>query len=143
MDELGDVRAQGFAWQAVWGAATTTAPSAGNGTAVSVVADHTAITTDVNDISFVRAGVGNGGTATVTFAITGPGVITAVDSGGMTQSTFRGNSRAAYNGFAYALVQATGAGTITVTASAPGMTSGTATIQGSVGTFVPCSGACD
>ena len=143
MDELGDVRAQGFSWQTTWGAPKTTSPSAGNGTAVSVVADHTAITTDVNDISFVRAGVGSGGNATVTFAITGPGVITAVDSGGMTQSTFRGFSRAAYNGFAYALVQATGAGTITVTASAPGMTSGTATIQGSVGTFVPCSGTCD
>jgi hypothetical protein len=30
-----------------------------------------------------------------------------------------------------------------VTASASGLTSGSATVQATVGTFVPCSGTCD
>ena len=46
-------------------------------------------------------------------------------------------------GIAYALVQATGPGTITVTASAAGLTGSSATIQASAGSFVPCSGTCD
>ena len=79
----------------------------------------------------------------MTFAITGPGTIIAVDSASMTQETFRGNVRNAYQGLAFAIVQATGAGTITVTASASGLTSGSATVQATVGTFVPCSGTCD
>ncbi len=79
----------------------------------------------------------------VTFAITGPGTIVAVDSGSMTQETFRGTVRNAYLGLAYALVQATAAGTITVTASATGLTGATATVTATAGTFVPCSGTCD
>jgi beta-galactosidase len=79
----------------------------------------------------------------VTFAITGPGTIVAVDSGSMTQETFRGNVRNAYKGLAFALVQATGAGTITVTASAAGLTGGSATVEATEGTFAPCSGTCD
>ena len=58
----------------------------------------------------------------MTFTITGPGTIIAVDSASMTQETFRGNVRNAYQGLAFAIVQATGPGTITVTASAAGLT---------------------
>jgi beta-galactosidase len=79
----------------------------------------------------------------ITFAISGPGTIVAVDSGSMTQETFRGNVRNAYQGIAFALVQATGPGAITVTASAAGLTGGSASIQASAGVFVPCSGTCD
>ena len=61
----------------------------------------------------------------------------------MTQETFRGNVRNAYQGVAFAIVQADGVGTITVTASVAGLTSGSATVQATAGTFVPCSGACD
>ena len=81
--------------------------------------------------------------AAVTFAVSGPGTIIAVDSGSVTQETFRGNVRNAYQGLAFAIVQATGAGTITVTASSGGLTAASATIQASTGTFVPCSGTCD
>jgi beta-galactosidase len=95
----------------------------------------------VDDISFVKAEVS--GTSAVTFAITGPGTIVAVDSGSMTQESFRGNTRNAFGGVAYALVQATGAGAITVTATSSGLTAGTATITATDGTFVPCSGTCD
>jgi beta-galactosidase len=67
----------------------------------------------------------------------------AVDSASMTNETFRGKVRDAYEGVAYALVQATGPGAITVTGSATGLTGSSATIQASTGTFVPCSGTCD
>jgi len=51
--------------------------------------------------------------AAVTFAITGPGTIVAVDSASMTNETFRAKCATPYQGIAYALVQATGPGTIT------------------------------
>jgi beta-galactosidase len=79
----------------------------------------------------------------VTFSITGPGVIVAVDSGSQTQESFRGNTRNAFGGLAFAIVQATGPGTITVTANSNGLTAGTATIQAADAPFVPCSGTCD
>jgi unsaturated rhamnogalacturonyl hydrolase len=120
---------------------------ASSGTAASKVvltADHSTVLTDWNDIAFVKAaisdasgGVVTGSSAAVTFAIAGPGVIVAVDSGSMTEETFRGNVRKAYQGLAFALVQATGAGTITVTASATGLTGGASSVQGAKGTFVP------
>ena len=81
--------------------------------------------------------------AAVTFSITGQGTIIAVDSGSVTQESFRGNVRNAYQGLAFAIVQATGAGTITVSAAASGLTGASATIQASAGTFVPCGGTCD
>jgi beta-galactosidase len=79
----------------------------------------------------------------VTFSITGPGTIVAVDSGSMTQETFRGHTRNASGNLAFVIVQATGAGTITVTATSPGLTDGSATITATSGTWVPCSGTCD
>jgi len=79
----------------------------------------------------------------VTFSITGPGTIVAVDSGSVMAESFRGTQRNAFQGLAYALVQATGAGTITVTASSAGLTAGTATVQATAGPFVPCAGTCD
>jgi beta-galactosidase len=106
-----------------------------------LTADHATLTTDVNDVSFVKAEVS--GTAAVTFAITGPGTIIAVDSGSMTQESFRGNTRNAFGGVAYAIVKATGAGAITVTATSSGATVGTATITATDDVFVPCSGACN
>lgn len=151
MDELGGVKSIGYSWQTVWGAPKTTPPATGTAAAKLVVtADHATVLTDLNDIAFVKATVSDssgklvtGSAAPITFAITGPGVIVAVDSASMTQATFRGNVRNAYQGIAYALVQATGSGTITVSASATGLTGGSASLQGSAGTFVPCSGTCD
>jgi beta-galactosidase len=151
IDSLGTIRAEGYTWQGVWGAPATTRPTTGTTASQLVVtADHDTIVTDNNDVSFIQAAVSDasGGVVTsssapITFAITGPGTIIAVDSGSMTQATFRGNERDAYEGLAFAIVQATGAGTITVTASSPGLTGGSATVTASVGTFVPCSGTCD
>jgi beta-galactosidase len=142
MDELGAVRPLGYQWSAIWGGPSKSAPPSGaKAGQVVLTADHPTLTTDVDDISFVKAEVS--GTSAVTFAITGPGTIVAVDSGSMTQESFRGNTRNAFGGVAYALVQATGAGAITVTATSSGLTAGTATITATDGTFVPCSGTCD
>ena len=142
MDELGAVRSIGYQWSAIWGGPSKSAPPSGaKAGQVALTADHATLTTDVDDVSFVKAEVS--GTAAVTFAITGPGTIVAVDSGSMTQESFRGTSRNAFSGVAYAIVQATGAGTITVTATSSGLTAGTATITATEGTFVPCSGTCD
>jgi beta-galactosidase len=151
MDELGNVSPIGYTWQGVFGAPKTTPPATGTtASQVTLTADHAAIVADIDDASFVKAVIADaagdvvtGSSTPVTFAITGPGTIVAVDSGSMVEETFRGNVRNAYQGIAYAIVQATGAGTITVTATAAGLTAGTATIQATAGTFVPCSGTCD
>jgi beta-galactosidase len=143
MDELGGtIRANGLAWAKIWGAAVTSSPPTGAVAGkVTLTADHTEIVTDVNDVSFVKAAVSTD--TAITFSITGPGTILAVDSASMTQETFRGNVRNSSGGLAYAIVQATGAGTITVTAKASGLTDGTATITATEGPWVPCSGTCD
>ena len=143
MDEMGEVRSIGYTWSSIWGGSSQSAPP-GGATAgkIVVTADHSTLLTDVNDVSFVKAVV-TSATAPITFAIAGPGSIVALDSGSMTQEPFRGNVRNTFNGAAYAIVQANGAGTITVTAKAIGLTDGTATITATDGTFVPCSGTCD
>jgi beta-galactosidase len=142
LDSLGTLRSSGSAWIKVWGGtgsgAVNPAPSAGK---VVLKADHDKITTDLNDVSFVAAAVPSD--VAVTFSITGPGTIIAVDSANSTQTTFRGNTRTASSGLAFAIVQSTGAGTITVTAKASGLTDGTATITVTDGTWAPCSGTCD
>lgn len=151
MDELGTVRGQGYAWQTVWGASKTSPATTGTAaTQIVLTADHATVLHDWNDISFVKAAVSDAhgavvtsSSSPVTFAIAGPGAIVAVDSGSMVQETFRGNVRNAYQGLAFALVQATGAGAITVTASAAGLTGASVTVKATEGTFVPCSGTCD
>jgi len=150
-DAVGAVTAQGQAWQKTWGVPVTANPTAGaTASQLVLTADHAALTTDGNDVSYVKAVVADalgavvtGSAAPITFAISGPGTIVAVDSGSMIQETFRGNVRNAFNGVAYALVQATGAGAITVKASATGLTGGSATVTATAGSFVPCSGTCD
>jgi len=142
MDEMGAVRSIGYQWSKIWGGPQSSAPASKAAAGkVVLTADHDTILNDVDDVSFVKAEVSSD--TSITFSITGPGTIIAVDSGSNTQESFRGNTRSSFGGAAYALVQATGAGTITVTAKATGLTDGTATITASEGTWVPCSGTCD
>jgi beta-galactosidase len=142
LDELGNVRSTGVTWSGVWGGTVKSASSSGASAGkVTVTADHTTITNDLDDVAFVKAAVSSD--TAVTFAITGPGTILAVDSGSSQQQTYRGLTRTSSNGMAYAIVQATGTGSITVTASAGGLTAGTATITATDGPWVPCSGTCD
>jgi beta-galactosidase len=135
-------------------AAASSGGSAGGGSAgnggntgaaagkVVLTADHGAITTDLDDVAYVRAAVPTA-TAPVTFSVSGPGTILAVDSGSQAQETFRGDTRSAFGNLAFAIVRATGPGTITVTAKSAGLSDGTATIEASAGPFIPCSGTCD
>jgi len=151
MDRMGTHKSTADSYQRLWG--STTPPTVQTGTTASklvVTADHTAMVTDPNDVVYVKAQVSDSSnrvvtssSAAVTFSITGPGTIIAVDSGSTTQESFRGTSRNAYQGLAFAIVQAAGAGTITVSASSGSLTGASATIQASAGAFVPCSGSCD
>jgi beta-galactosidase len=151
MDAVGTVRPIGYSWQSTWGAPRTSPPPTGTtASQVLLKPDHSTVSTDVNDISYVKATVADSSgrvvtssSTPVTFGISGPGVIVAVDSGSQTQESFRGSVRKAYQGVAYALVRATGPGTITVTARAGGLTLGTTTLTGTTAPFVPCSGSCD
>ena len=106
---------------------TSAPPTGAQAGKVVLTADHDKILNDVSDVSFVKAAVPSD--VAVTFSITGPGTIIAVDSSNSTDPAFRGTSRTASGGLAYAIVRATGAGSITVTATD--------------GTWVPCSGTCD
>jgi beta-galactosidase len=142
LDAMGTPKSIAFSWQTTLGVPKTTFSTGAIAGKVVLTADHSSITTDLNDAAFVKAAVSDA-TAPVTFAVSGPGVIIAVDSGSQKQETFRGSTRKAFGGLAFAIVQATGAGTITITATASGLTAGSATIQATEGTFVPCSGSCD
>jgi beta-galactosidase len=151
MDGVGTVRPIGYSWQRTWGAPTTSPPPVGTtATRVLLSADHSTVSTDVDDVSYVKATVADSSgrvvtssSAAVTFSVSGPGVLVAVDSGSPVQESFRGTVRKAYQGVAYALVRATGPGTVTVTASSGGLTTGTTTLTGTTAPFVPCSGSCD
>ena len=139
MDEMGAINSQGNTWQKEWGVPTTTFASGAAAGKVTVTADHSTLVTDNNDAVFFQAAIPSADGTPITFSIAGPGTIIAVDSGSMGLETFRGNTRNSFKGVAYAIVQATDAGTITVTASATGLTSGSASVTASVGAFVPCA----
>ncbi|MDP8998897.1 MAG: hypothetical protein M3O46_02170, partial [Myxococcota bacterium] len=151
MDRVGTLKPDAYSYQTLWGARPTPPPATGTTAAkVVVTADHPALTTDLNDVTYVKATIadaaGNVVTSAsnpVTFSITGPGTIIAVDSGSLIQESFRGNVRNAYQGVCFAIVQATGAGAITVAASSGSLAGSSATIQSTAGPFIPCSGACD
>jgi len=143
MDAMGAINPDGNTWQAEWGVPKTTfAPPAAAGKVI-LTADHSTLVTDTNDVVFFQAAITGTAATPITFSITGPGTITAVDSGSMGMEPFHTSTRNAYKGAAYAIVQATGAGTITVSAKATGLTDGAASVTATVGTFVPCSGTCD
>ncbi|HEX8629976.1 MAG TPA: glycoside hydrolase family 2 TIM barrel-domain containing protein [Catenuloplanes sp.] len=151
LDAVGTTRPLGYAWQTVWGVPRTTPPATGTtASRVDLAADHATVSTDRNDISYVKATIADadgavvtGSSDPVTFGISGPGVIVAVDSGSGIQESFRGETRRAHQGVAYALVRATGPGTITVTASSGDLTAGATTLTGTEEPFVACSGSCD
>jgi len=151
IDGVGTVRPIGYSWQTTWGAPPTSPPATGTTAAkILLTPDHSTVSTDRNDVSYVKATVADSAgrvvpssSAPVAFTISGPGVIVAVDSGSPAHESFRGTTRKAFQGIAYALVRATGPGTITVTATASGLTPGAATLTGTTAPFVPCSGTCD
>src|SRR5262249_19184870 len=103
LDAMGNPKSIAFSWQSTWGAPKTTFATGAMAGKVVLSADHTSVTTDLNDVVYVKAAVPTA-TAPVTFSISGPGSIIAVDSGSQTQETFRGNTRSAFGGLAFAIV---------------------------------------
>ena len=91
-----------------------------------------------DDISYVRATVVDANNVPVpsaddliTFAVTGPGAVAAVDNADMkSQEPFQASERHAYHGTCIAIIRATAAtGQIQVTATATGLTDGSVSIH--------------
>ena len=153
IDRVGTINSIGYTYAGLWNTTTPTKPKTSTGAAAKVVlsVSHSTITTDLNDVAYVKATVVDASgvqvadaTNTVTFAVTGAaGKILGVDSGITTWESFRGSSRNAFGGICYAIVQMNSPGSITITASSPGLTGSSVTVTGINGTFVPCSGNCD
>jgi len=153
VDRVSDINDMGYQYQAVWSTNPVVKPTTVTSGATKVVltVDHPAITTDFEDVAYVRASITDASgnrvsTASnaVTFQVTGTaGKIVAVDNGGNEGETYRGNVRTAYQGACYAIVRMTAPGSITITASASGLAGSSTTVTGTSGSFVPCSGKCD
>lgn len=152
IDRVGTVKDIGYKYQAVWGG-TVSRPQTSTKTPVKVLLtiDHPSITTDPDDVAYVKASivdasgvmVSSASTA-VTFTVSGSsGKIIALDSGTPTGESFRGDTRKAYQGVCFAIVRMTEAGSITVSASAGGLEGSSVTITGIDQPFIPCSGSCD
>jgi len=118
--------------------ATDELRTAGPAAKIALETSHPDIAPDFDDAAFVTATVvdENGvrvpsAKNPITFNVTGPGVIAAVDNANRSSvESFQGNQRLAYNGRAYAAVKATAdTGAITLTASADGLAPGSITLQ--------------
>lgn len=142
LDAMGNPKDIAFAWQQMLGVAPTNFSTGALDGRVVLTADHTNLTTDLDDVVYVKAAV-TSATAPVTFSVEGPGIILAVDSGSQENESFRGDTRKAFGGLAYAIIQATGPGTISVTATSPGLADGTTQITAIEDTFFPCLTSCN
>lgn len=153
IDRVGTVKDMGYRYQAIWSSTPVVRPktSAGPATKIVLTVDHPVITTDWNDIAYVKASLTDAAGAVVTaasnpvtFALAGSALrMVAVDSGVNAPESYRGTTRNAFQGIAFALVQGTAAGSGTITASSPGLSSSSVTITANDEPFVPCSGSCD
>jgi beta-galactosidase len=153
IDRVGTIKDLGYTYQAMWSDTPVDRPTTAASGAANVVlsVDHSTVTADWNDIAYVKATITNGlgaivtnASNTVTFEIEGSaGSIVAVDSGTDVGESYRGADRNAYKGICFALVQMIAAGTVTITASSPGLTGSSITVTGEDTSFVPCSGTCD
>lgn len=111
--------------------------TAGAPTAIELTPDRPTVGSTFDDLVYVRARVvdANGVTAPgadplLHFKVTGPGVIVATDNASNVEHTpFSSHDRKADAGTAVALVRGSGAGAITVEASADGLKAGTATLR--------------
>ncbi|MDO9376601.1 MAG: glycoside hydrolase family 2 TIM barrel-domain containing protein [Ferruginibacter sp.] len=105
--------------------------TAGKAAKIMLTADRSLISNGGDDLSFITAKIvdANGvmvpdATNQVTFKITGSGTLAATDNGSQTSlESFQSPKRKAFNGMCLAIVRGSGAGEISVTASANGVTS--------------------
>jgi beta-galactosidase len=112
--------------------------TAGAPTKLKVEVDRTTLTPDWNDVSFVTVTAVDANDVpcpwaadNVTFKIEGAGVVAAVDNGDRTSpEPFKATERKLFQGRCVALIKANAAtGKITLTASAPNLTSGSITLE--------------
>ncbi len=139
-------------WKVAFAPGTLNAVAKNNGKIVATNELHTAgapekivltmsrakLTPDWNDVASVTATIvdANGvlvpsANALVAFSVTGPGAIAAVDSAdNASQESFQAAARRAFQGRCVAFVKASApSGTITLSATAPGLAAGSATIE--------------
>jgi beta-galactosidase len=119
-------------------AATQELRTAGKPAKILLVADQTKLTPNWDDVSFVTATVVDDKGAPIpdasdliTFKLTGPGLIAAVDNGdNASHEPFKASERHAFHGHCLAIVKANAAsGSISITASADGLAPATVTIK--------------
>jgi beta-galactosidase len=111
--------------------------TAGQPAKILLAAERSRLTPAWDDVCYVNATVvDDHGTIVpnasqlVTFKLTGPGVIAAVDSANnFSHEPFHSNQRLAYQGRCFAILRAKAPGELTLTASAPGLSSNTITVS--------------
>jgi beta-galactosidase len=153
IDRMDRIKTIGYQFSAVWGGTATTAPkTSGNAAAkVLLTVDHPSIAADLDDVAFVKASIVDASgvqvataSNSVTFSVSGTaGSIFAVDNADTTGASYRGNVRKAFDGECYAIVRMASSGSITIGATASGLTGSSVAVTGTNGPFVPCSGSCD
>jgi beta-galactosidase len=118
--------------------ATDELRTAGPPAKIVLSADRTTLPDDWDDVNYVRANIvdANGiavpnARDLINFSISGPGALAATDNADVSSHDgFQSPQRHAYQGTCIAVLRASAAsGAITLTASAPGLTSGTVKIQ--------------
>jgi beta-galactosidase len=118
-------------------AATHELRTAGKPARIMLAADRSKIAPDWDDVVYVTASVVDengvlapGADQPVAFRATGPGVIAAVDSAdNASHEPFQASERHAFQGQCLAIVKASGAGRIAVTAASPGLAAATVHIE--------------
>lgn len=112
--------------------------TAGKPAKVQLSVDRPQVRRDWDDVAFVTATVVDAdgvpvpnADPLVTFKTDGPGAIIAVDSAdNASHEPFQASARKAFRGWCVAVLRATGAGRITLTASAPGLTGSSIGVRG-------------
>jgi len=121
--------------------ATDTKRTVGSATKLVLSADRSNIKGDGLDLSFITATVvdANGDTvpragSSISFSITGPGLIATTDNGDPADFTvFSSSTRKAFNGLALAIIRsnAGAVGNLTISAASSGLTGASVTVQAS------------
>jgi beta-galactosidase len=111
--------------------------TAGKPAKIALTVDRATLRNRWDDVVYVTASVTDdhgvivpGVRDAVTFELSGPGAIAAVDSADNTShESFQSNARRVYSGWCIAVIRSTGAGKITINASAAGLASGSAVLE--------------
>jgi beta-galactosidase len=114
--------------------------TAGKASRITLSVDRAKLRNEWDDVATVTAAVTDdhgvvvpGADAVVAFRVAGPGAIAAVDSGdNASHEPFQAAARRVYDGWCVAVIRATGAGKITLGASAARLMAGSVTIEAGV-----------